>query len=799
MSANAFRYAEYPIDLQLPSGDRNDLIDVQEAVRQQYQQEQKWKIFETGEPSVVLDHVYELPLKHSIDSDWSWDGALCFAATTFDQMDKIGLTLMEDQELRDDIIDSIRWSADLLEVDKTGRKLYVESHEVQFPPTEGFFYIRPFVYSKYLNEIYNHSTYATIQANLQDRLRATRGEVHPKVKKYFHVGTAEYQQLWKKSWSILWGPPGTGKTYTIGEQVAKTVQNPHERILVVSSTNKATDTVALQIGRAAKKHNFSYLSKRQILRIGKSAQFEAFRQEGLDVMLPSEVHDGLKQKTSLEKEKRYIRSSASRALLAQQLNKVRRDIPSVSSSIFIDDHVRVVVATQFKALMLLCDYEVQELLEQNKAPFTTIIIDEAGLVSRAKSAALSLLASRRVMLVGDPQQLSPISTMDSISASQQAAWFGYSALSHLHDTATTQSGVKVLSEQHRMPPKVCQILSEVFYSGKLKTSSAWQPTSLPEGVRGVSTAVWYHLNSRYSNLAKIRAERSGSSWQRSISQQVIEDILTLDGVSEVSGLFITPYRAQADLIRKRILLLGCKNWEASTVHSQQGAQADIVIFDVVKVTGRGWSRDEWRRLITVALSRTSAMVIVIASEEEMSQPFLMDIAKCLPRWIVQKNSWLKVDDIAIGLTKKETNTVLESKPNTHQRTLGQQIRLLHGMNAVPSMEQQKLINRKIGHGFHVVRGVAGSGKSLVLAHWVANLLKDSEANHEDTTEILIVYANKTLRQLLEYHVVEQCRSLGWVQQRHQNLKYMHIMDILAELQRSNDRDAFDLGADLLSS
>lgn len=50
------------------------------------------------------------------------------------------------------------------------------------------------------------------------------------------------------------GPPGTGKTYTIGHQVAACLQDLTERILVVLTTNKATDGVAIAIGRALSKH-----------------------------------------------------------------------------------------------------------------------------------------------------------------------------------------------------------------------------------------------------------------------------------------------------------------------------------------------------------------------------------------------------------------------------------------------------------------------------------------------------------------------------------------------------------------
>ena len=61
------------------------------------------------------------------------------------------------------------------------------------------------------------------------------------------------------------------------------------------------------------------------------------------------------------------------------------------------------MSTSFKAIQLLNATDVQELVCECKAPFTTVIVDEAGLISRAAVAALSFLASRRVLLVGDPE------------------------------------------------------------------------------------------------------------------------------------------------------------------------------------------------------------------------------------------------------------------------------------------------------------------------------------------------------------------------------------------------------------
>ncbi len=69
------------------------------------------------------------------------------------------------------------------------------------------------------------------------------------------------------------------------------------------------------------------------------------------------------------------------------------------------------------------------------------------------------------------------------------------------------------------------------------------------------------------------------------------------------GLFISPFKAQAKEIHSWLATEGLHSWSASTVHSQQGSEADIVVFDSVNAGSYGWPYDEWKRLVNVALSR----------------------------------------------------------------------------------------------------------------------------------------------------------------------------------------------------
>ena len=89
---------------------------------------------------------------------------------------------------------------------------------------------------------------------------------------------------------------------------------------------------------------------------------------------------------------------------------------------------------------------------------------------------------------------------------------------------------------------------------------------------------------------------------------------------KASGLFVSPFVAQARDIRRFFAEEGLDSWSAATVHSQQGTEADFVIFDTVNAGSCGWPYDEWKRLVNVGLSRAREFVLLLASRAEMREP-----------------------------------------------------------------------------------------------------------------------------------------------------------------------------------
>ena len=767
-----FEPARFLVEFRLPEADAKLLDDAAVAVRQEFRDCSKWKRLRCRKVSIFAERdrgtIYVVDVGGSVEFDWTWEGAKAFRPKSLDDNGKFSDAAYEEASYEDEIL----WSGEILEVDERNGCLFIALDNPEAKPTAGAFFVRPFEFLEGLDAVYNSPAFAAIREILPQRLAAAEGGIHPQLARTHSSAIPQLSEWWEHSWSVLWGPPGTGKTYTSGQQIAAVLPDHDERILVVSTTNRATDAIALSIGNAAKKTAPQELADGKVLRIGKGASPQVFASDGLETMLRGSASDVLLQIDDLAQQLEAFDGWEDKALTRKRMGELRAGSNDQSKQLFINPEVQVIVATAFKAMSFLDDAIVKLLIENGNAPFTTILIDEAGLMSRAAIAALSLLAARRVVLVGDSKQLAPISRMSRILPTRQQTWLGSSGLSHLDDLDATPKAVHVLTEQRRMHPDVCQVVSDFQYGGHLKTAADTQQrdSELSPFIADFSRAIWYVLDAEHSELAAVRAERGpgNTSWVRSITPTIIEKLFSDTSVRNAHGLFISPYKAQAQVVSSLFARWGLANWEASTVHSQQGSEADIVIFDTVNAGSYNWPFDEWKRLVNVAISRAREAVIVLASRSEMEEPYLRPLVRRLtPARLIRDDSgcrWEKIDgDHQLSRSSVRSEVLSENSASygTGAKTcggMGEQFATRKVMKPVLSQEQQRLTNLKLDGKPRLVRGVAGSGKSVVLCNWLARTVKRTEA--DKNVSIWAVYANSALHKLLRESIESAWESLS---------------------------------------
>ncbi|MFN9978092.1 MAG: DEAD/DEAH box helicase, partial [Phycisphaerae bacterium] len=200
---------------------------------------------------------------------------------------------------------------------------------------------------------------------------------------------------------------------------------------------------------------------------------------------------------------------------------------------------------------------------KRRGPFDLLVIDEASQVSLAHAIMLATLAECTIF-AGDPRQLAPIVQ----SANDLTGiWLGTS----IFDQVSTRSpGMCMLTEQSRMAPAICHLVSTCFYDSKLVVASreaadpAWHAQRklavLPQ-IPATSVMIQHIPNeSKYSQKygGHIRYESA------ELICRLVHALLHAEPHNEI--LVLTPFRSQRVLLRQGMQRIGNPRVAVRTVH-----------------------------------------------------------------------------------------------------------------------------------------------------------------------------------------------------------------------------------------
>ena len=360
-----------------------------------------------------------------------------------------------------------------------------------------------------------------------------------------------------------------------------------------------------------------------------------------------------------------------------------------------------------------------------------------------------------------------------------------------------------------MHPEIRAVVSALSYRERLADAPGLADRPWADAfMRRLPRAMWCVLDEHTDRPASLHSERgdAGISRRRPLAIAVVDALVSAyPSLRDADVLFVTPFRAQVQLVREAIRRMGLRRWRASTVHAQQGSEADVVLFDTVHASSTAWPADEWVRLVNVGLSRAKHLVVVLASRAEMDQPFMRPLRTGLAPRVLRRGRWEAAGPPPAELgslfgvqpvSATPDRALAGALPPADDDRLGAQIARRRALRPVMSMEQARLAHRELQDaGPRLVRGVAGSGKTLVLAHWVVRVLHGMR-----TPEVAIVYANKALLPLLR-SVLDQVWAglypapgpLPW-----DRVRLVHVGELLRDLlverglpERGPDESPFD--------
>lgn len=417
--------------------------------------------------------------------------------------------------------------------------------------------------------------------------------------------------------TVIWGPPGTGKTHTMAE-IAISYLRQGKTVLAVSHSNISVDGVTAKIAQLMREKGLNEaLAAGQVLRYGYvradnladdfeavSYNFALSRQKGLKEKMGGLV----KEKAELKRTDRW--KSKRGATVERELKKLRASVREEERACVLK--ARIVATTISKVY-------ANKLFEDKM--YDVVMFDEASMAYVPQVICAAMFAKQSLLCVGDFRQLAPIS---QYQRALNTDIFWYLGICDRTQTPYYHPWLVMLDEQRRMHPDISSFPSKTFYHGLLQNHSS---------ILHARDAVVQEPPCQGSAMNLINlsgtccTEGKNSDHSRFNILSAVIDLglaITFQTSSDKEVGVIAPYAAQVRLVRAMVDDLRERGTDigisCATVHQFQGSERDAVIFDAVecypqKNLGILTSNNDngaVSRLVNVAATRARGKLITVA-------------------------------------------------------------------------------------------------------------------------------------------------------------------------------------------
>lgn len=408
------------------------------------------------------------------------------------------------------------------------------------------------------------------------------------------------QMAMHRSLSLIWGPPGTGKTHALAMLAIKHLQ-AGRKVLLVSNSNAAVD-VAMQ-AICQRLVDTAYYDDYKLLRM--RANGRTLEQQYPKV---ARVNHFCQDKNARSQPNSGSKKNRKARLTYAEVMENARLIASTCYSATTNDSIQ-------------------------KWGYDVVIVDEASTASLPHLYAIARHARLAITLVGDFIQLPPIGKGKSPLATK---WLQRSIFDQLH-LSTVKSAMACqylapLRTQYRMHPQIATVANQVFYEGLLLSDESTEqliyrhqsPLFDANSVTLIDTTTILNEHD-YKPIPRFNRYNS------TLSLQILHTLLEQGLMETLTIGYTSPFKRQTQLVRrqwKELLAETCnqdnkykQKLTIDTIHSFQGNQVDLLLLDLTECattpdisfndpTKHGWRPD---LLINVAITRTRQKLIIIGN------------------------------------------------------------------------------------------------------------------------------------------------------------------------------------------
>ena len=434
--------------------------------------------------------------------------------------------------------------------------------------------------------------------------------------------------------TFVWGPPGTGKTYTLA-RVAANKYFQKKRVLILSHSNQAVDVLLSEISVFInKKERFC---EGDVLRYGSNPGEALAAHNGITTSQLIEKQDSqlAKEKQKLIEVRKNIKQDLARSFSKRDSNtlldvetKISRLLEKIRKKEIQFLHEAFIVGmTLAKAASDNSVYEQD---------FDVVILDEASMAYVPQVAFAATLASR-VIICGDFKQLPPIaSSRDALVTKWlKEDVFHRAGVADWVKDGKLHPHLFLLKKQRRMHPDISAFTNQYIYHSLVGDhESVHKSRNSIARQRPFPDRATVLLDTSFSGmhgLSDLASHSHFNLWQLLLSFQLIHEA-NLGGAKSIG--YVTPYRAQANLMELLLEeLYSAERYEAdiiaATVHRFQGSERDVMIFDTVDCApqnraGMLLTGKDSERLINVAITRTKGKFIHVSNQDFIQKHVYQD-------------------------------------------------------------------------------------------------------------------------------------------------------------------------------
>ena len=435
----------------------------------------------------------------------------------------------------------------------------------------------------------------------------------------------------------LWGPPGTGKTTTIGTLVAELCVRGF-RVLLTAPTNAAVDVSVCAVLK-----EIPELAGGGLVRLGQPSDPTLIgRREGHilideiaakrgEVLAQLRVREAKQSRDLRQRLKVLERRHSSLTAAEQELRlELERDLAEATARIRELDSslhcVRRQVCREAEVVAATAHQVAMRTLRE--LTFDVVIIDEASMTSSALAMLVAGAGTGHTIVAGDFRQLPPVVVADTPGAGE---WLRRSPFEKAGVAAAVAKGrppgrLAALTEQYRMRHDINHVVSEAFYPESRLVTAKMISTRARKSRADWADSELVVLDT--SRLGARTARKQGvSSRYNLMHAQLAAGLLTAPGNALDTLGVISPFAAQARLLESLLPTAESADWAASTVHRFQGGERDVVVYDTadsgigVRPLHRWFTEGEaggdGARLLNVAASRARDHLVVVAALDRL--------------------------------------------------------------------------------------------------------------------------------------------------------------------------------------